>query len=85
MKISFDHQLCLLFSVACMRKWPINQRKNNRPITISFIIFIQLMYNKTDHLQSGLCLLDVWCLLGLVQPCFPFISKAPFTQVVYTL
>ena len=39
MKISFDHQLCLLFSVACMRKWPINQRKNNRPIRLHGPVF----------------------------------------------
>ena len=51
MRIYFDHQLYLL-SVTYMGTRPLN-KGTNRPITLCTVkLFIQLMYNKNDHLAK---------------------------------
>ena len=51
MRIYFDHQLCLLFSSIYGNQTV--KRVNNRPITLSTVkLFIQMMYNKNDHLAK---------------------------------
>ena len=47
MRIYFDHQLCLLFSNI------YGDQTVNRPITLCTVkLFIQLTYNKNDHLAK---------------------------------
>ena len=73
MRIYFDHQLCLLFSnIHCMLEPDRLTRVNNLHITLCTVkLFIQLMYNKNDHLAKWSILSVIWCLLSLIQPLSP--------------
>ena len=49
MRIYFDHQLCLLFS----NIYGNLTDKQGTTLCTVLLLFIQLMYNKNDHLAKG--------------------------------
>ena len=75
---------CACYSVTHMGTRPLN-KGTNRPITLCTVkLFIQLMYNKNDHLAKwSIFLSDILCLLSLIQPLSPPRPKTPFTYVMY--
>ena len=75
---------CTCYSVTYMGTRPLN-KGTNRPITLCTVkLFIQLMYNKNDHLAkwSIFCqIFDVF--FRLYNPFPPPRPKTPFTYVIY--
>ena len=52
---------------------PLN-KGTNRPITLCTVkLFIQLMYNKNDHLAKW----SIFCQISLIQPLSPLDPKRP--------
>ena len=74
---------CTCYSVTYMGTRPLN-KGTNRPITLCTVkLFIQLMYNKNDHLASGLFFVRYLMSSFAYTTPFPPRPKTPFTYDMY--
>ena len=74
---------CTCYSVTYVGTRPLN-KGTNRPITLCTIkLFIQLMYNKTTILQSGLFFVRYLMSSFAYTTLSPPRPKTPFTYVMY--
>ena len=75
---------CTYYSVTYMGTRPLN-KGTNRPIKLCTVkLFIQLMYNKNDHLAKWAIFCQVFdVFFRLYNPFPPPRPKTPFTYVIY--
>ena len=74
---------CTCYSVTDMGTRPLN-KGTNRPITLCTVkLFIQLMYNKNDHLAKWSIFVRYLMSSFAYTTPFPPRPKTPFTYVMY--
>ena len=74
---------CTCYSVTYMGTRPLN-KGTNRPITLCTVkLFIQLMYNKNDHLAKWSIFVRYLMSSFAYTTPFPPRPKTPFTFVMY--
>ena len=74
---------CVCYSVTYMGTRPLN-KGTNRPITLCTVkLFIQLMYNKNDHLAKWSIFVRYLMSSFAYTTPFPPRPKTPFTYVMY--
>ena len=83
LRIYFDHQLCLLFSNIYGNQ-TVKTRVNNRPIALCTVkLFIQLVYNKNDHLAKWSIFCQIFDVIFCLYNPFPPLDPRHPLHVLY--